>query len=201
MKRFIYKFSDIFSSPLIRDCFFARKLRWPTYALMLLMTLSFSSCFKQYYQPNTQGKADAVNLSKLQAENRFFIVHTPDGIYALNNQKVEGNILSGSLSPLAPPHDKYINPRIDRTNDFKRIDKAVVLSEVHVYTNMSCDSNGHLDLPVNQIFRLDVYEMDKATTRQAFVGSLILIVGIPTAIIVAGAAMPMNFGTGFHLNL
>ena len=41
------------------------------------------------------------------------------------------------------------------------------LQKVHVYTNSSFEGNQPVNLSMNQIYRLDIYDKDVAATRRA----------------------------------
>ncbi len=82
------KFTDF-----LKDFFLLQ--RFQIYALMFLLVFSLSSCFQKFYNTNTVSKTDPATLEKLQAENKLFIVHTPDGPFALKNVKVSSEIING----------------------------------------------------------------------------------------------------------
>src|SRR5664279_763381 len=114
---------------------FFTERRLLSFAALVLMVISFSSCFQQYYKTNTVPKIDSVQMDKLQRENKVFIVHTPGAVFLLKNAKINEGVLYGQQEILNPKYEKYLNPEASVSNRYPRKEKAIALSEVHLYTN------------------------------------------------------------------
>jgi hypothetical protein len=155
---------------------------------LVLMVISFSSCFQQYYKTNTASKIDSAQMDKLQKENKAFIVHTPAEVFMLKNAKINEGVLRGERDVLNPKYDKYLNPEASVSNRYPRKEKVIVLSEVHLYTNDSVGRSEPVNLSVSQIFRVDVYSQDVGATRGSTVISILGISAPVVGIIIVGVA-------------
>jgi len=178
--------------------------RFQTHALMLLLMFSLTSCFQKFYKTNSVATTDSVTLQKLVVENRSFILHTPEGPFALQNASVNSNIFSGDKGALNPKYDRYLNPKPNDPNSLSRKYSDVVLNEVHLYTRSSFTGNGKVNLDINQIYRVDVYGFDKKATRDSrTLGIVGITVGVGAIVgVVAIAANSMDhMMDGFTINM
>ncbi len=169
---------------------------------LALITVSLSSCFQQFYKTNTTPKIDAVAFEKLQTQRKVFFVHTPGGVFMLKDSKIENDVLTGNKYSSSPKYERYMNPIANESNRYPKREKAIALSQVHVYTNNTFQDVLRINLAVNQIFRMDVYSKDIMATRKSRVISIAGIV-LPVAIVVACAAtyeaQPINLNlSGWH---
>ena len=185
MKRFIHLLTGFF---LLQ--------RFQVYALMLLLVFSLSSCFQKFYNTNTVSRTDPATLQKFQMEKKLFIVHTPDGPFALSNVIVDKEMISGDKGTLDPQFEKYLMPKSEGTNRLQMSKSGTVLNEVHLYTNSEFNGNGKVNLGINDIFRMDAYSFDKAATKKSRVISIVALTAIPVAAITTVALMASNWGSG-----
>jgi hypothetical protein len=153
--------------------------------ILALIATSLSSCFQQYYKTNTTAKIFVSNFDQQHIQNKVVIVHTPADAFMLKNAKLDNENLTGDKEPVNPKYDKYMNPDANAANRYPKKEKDIALSEVHVYTNSSFEGNEPVNISMNQIYRLDVYDKDLAATRGA---RALSIVGI-AAPIVGGAIL------------
>jgi len=153
--------------------------------LLALITTSLSSCFQQYYKTNTTAKIFVSNFDQQHIQNKVIIVHTPGEAFVLKNVKNDSGSLTGDKETLNPKYDKYMNPDANAANRYPKKEKDIALSEVHVYTNSSFEGGQPVNLSMNQIYRLDIYDKDLAATRRA---RTLSIVGI-AAPVVGGAIL------------
>jgi hypothetical protein len=148
--------------------------------ILALIATSLSSCFQQYYKTNTTAKIFVSNFDQQHIQNKVIIVHTPVEAFVLKNVKNDNESLTGDKETLNPKYDKYMNPDANAANRYPKKEKDIALSEVHVYTNSSFEANQSVNLPMNQIYRLDTYSKDEAATRGA---RALSIVGIAAPVI------------------
>jgi hypothetical protein len=167
-----------------------------TYLLMPLILFCQGGCFRQYYQTNTSRTVNIDTLAKLNAENKFFIVHTPDSIFGLREVTVGKDALTGEQDTLNRNFEKYLYPKSEMGNPVRRSQVSVVIEEVHLYTRGAIIENGQVSIPVNRIERMDVYGKDiKAIRRSRIIG-----ITVTTIIVAASAALIVGFiETGFFI--
>jgi hypothetical protein len=175
------------------------------FAILLLITISQSSCFQHFYQTNTVNKVDTTSLKNLNAENKYFVVHTPDEVFAIKNIKVDSQTISGDRNALNKESENYLNPEVGKPNRYPKKEKATVLSEVHIYTREGVEKKDQVKLVTSQIFRVDIYGSDKKADKDSKVISIIGLTVVPTAAIIVGAVALSNsmnnFGSSWNLNI
>jgi hypothetical protein len=165
--------------------------RFQVYVLMFLLVFSLSSCFQKYYNTNTAVKTDPATLEKFRSENKLFIVHTPEGPFALKNVTVSGDMIYGDKAPLNSSYDKYLNPESEGSNHLQMSKSDVVLNQVHLYTNSEFSGSGKVDLKIADIFRTDAYGFDKNATKKSSVASVVGIV-VTTGAVIGVSALAAN---------
>jgi hypothetical protein len=175
--------------------------RFPSFTFLVLMMVSFSSCFQQYYKTNTASKIDSLQIQTFQTENKVLIVHAPDEVFMLKNANIMDGALHGERETLNPKYEKYLNPDAGGSNRYPKKERAIALSEVHLYTNDSISRSGELNLSISQIYRVDEYSRDKAATHGSTALSIVGIVAPVVGIIVIGAAASSEMEHSFTLDL
>jgi hypothetical protein len=161
------------------------------YFFFLLLTVSLSSCFQKFYKTNTAYSADAATLQKLVDEKKSFIVHSPQGVFAVKNVSVGAEDFTGEKISLNPDTKKYLNPSLDKNNHLEKKESGMVLNEVHLYTSIDLPAGDNLNLGINHIYRVDLYGLDKEATRDSRTLSIVglgLGAGLVVAIIVGAAS-------------
>jgi hypothetical protein len=161
--------------------------------IMALMVTCLSSCFQQYYKTNTTSKIEAVMFEQFQKQNKVFIVHTPEGPFLLREIKLDKDVLTGEKTPLNSNYERYLNPDTTGANRYPKKEKDIALSEVHIYTNSSFDGKTEVNLAMNQIFRLDVYDKDMKAIRGSRALSIVGICTPVIAVVALGAIAASEF--------
>jgi len=146
-------------------------------AVLLMLAVLVSSCFLHYYRTNTMKQIDAQEIQELQEAKKSFILHSPSGVFVLDDFKIRNDVMGARLSLLPTIYDIYLNPRTDKPNKFHVADKDEVLAEVHLYTNHQLDSSEPFALNIHEIYRADIYTFDKSATNKSTVGSIFALVG------------------------
>jgi ABC-type antimicrobial peptide transport system permease subunit len=178
---------------LIKDFYLFQ--RFEIYALMLLLMFSLSSCFQKFYKTNTVATTDSATLTKLVAENKTFILHTPDSAFEVKNPTVATDAFSGEKAALNPKYHHYLDPMPNDPNRLNMKKSGVVLNEVHLYTNNIYTGTGKINLGINQIYRVDIYEFDKkATQNSKTLGIVGISVGVGAIAFLAIVVLTSGFG-------
>jgi hypothetical protein len=170
-----------------------RKNKKTGMALLLFITICLSSCFLHFYKTNTDHTVDAATIQKLQAGNKYFILHAGDAVFTIKNLKATNDILEGDLEKLPKEQLKYIHADSEKENRFPIRDRSIVLYAVHLYTQDHADNNSHISLPLKNFNRIDVYELDKGATNTSRIFSIIgLTLGTAVFIVAIVAVASCN---------
>jgi len=186
MKKIIRFLADFISFRLMKYFF----------TLFVFIT-TLSSCFQKFYDTNTVGKTDSETLKALQAEDKMFIIHTPDDAFVLKNIAVNDDVLSGNRDSPTTKYSKYLNPPSDTANNIRPLLKEMVLNEVHLYTKAVFRRNKKVNIEIGQIYRMDVYGLDEKATKESTRGGKLGItggVGLIIGIIAVAAGGIHNVG-------
>ena len=172
--------------------------------LLALISVSFSSCFQQFYKTNTTSKIDAVAFEQLLTLNKAFFVHTPEETFLLKDAKLDKNVLAGKQESLNPKYERYMNPVANEANRYPKREKEIALSQVHVYTNNTFHGKPQINLAMSQIFRMDVYNKDMAATKKSkvlsivgIVAPVVIVVGLGAAAVAEAESHPYNLNIDF----
>jgi hypothetical protein len=180
----------------LAPCFPARLVM--NYAILIIVVISQSSCFRQYYQTNTTHQVYADTLRQLQAENKHFIVHTPAGPFALKGIILSSENLSAEKDFLNAKNDRLLNPPGETKNPMSRAEKIVCTTEVHLYTERNFEGTDHVNLSYNQINRMDVYGLDKKAIRGSRITGIVVIT-LGVAALVGLVAIAANSSSGMEM--
>ena len=134
---------------------------------LIFLLISQSGCNRKYYQTNTSYKIDADTIEKLIVEKKNFIIHTPTHVFILKSIVIANQTISGEKFTLESQYYKYIHPKVDNVNAAPKAKDAIKIinSQVHLYTNCSFNEIDNVNLPANQITRMDIYGLDIVYTR------------------------------------
>ena len=165
--------------------FSPRTWKKPLYLFLLLAFISLSSCFSHFYKTNTEQTTDSERLQRLVNEKKYFILHRGTQYFAINNIRIENEQLNGDIEYLPAIHQKYLHPKRETRNRFHATRKDIVGFEVHLYTKDSLMGVSHVSIPIKDFYQMDVYELDKESTDQAALLSVIgITVGVAAAVVV-----------------
>jgi hypothetical protein len=122
----------------------------------------------------------------------------------VTNPAVYADVFSGDKTALNPEYDKYLNPIPNDPNRLNMKKSGEVLNEVHLYTNNLFTGTGKINLGINQIYRVDVYQFDKKATRNSRTLGIIGITvgsGVVVAVLATAATSFENGLSNIALNI
>jgi len=175
---------------------FLRTRKKVVYAITFLLVITLSSCYLNFFRTGTRPSMDAATMSRLNSENKYFIVHFANSTNGLENVYLSGDSVYGKIVPLPVQHSKYLYPNSSsQKNRVKHADKPNALIEVHLYTNLERKNADSLfSAPRSSFNRADVYELNRSATKSNHILSTVgviatvgLIVGTIAAIAAASA--------------
>ena len=158
--------------------------------------ISLSSCFHNFYRTNTTRSIDVNTASRLQSENKYFIIHFANSTNGIEGVHIKGDSLYGKIVSLPAEHSGNLNPiPTDRSNKIKEGTKAAALVEVHLYTNATLNNPDSLfGISLSFFTRVDVYELDRERTASNHFASTIGVVFLGGLLV--GLALVVIIGSG-----
>ena len=181
MKRFPFTPGDIMTllfAPVI--FLFIKRKRVKGIVILIISTIVFSGCFKNYFNINSNPISDSVSVAAIRNSDKYVILHTKNSVYGLKNIAVNGNNIEADLETVPPQREKFLNAKSSSKVTYRSSDKKRLFSEVHVYapTEKNTDS-AHISLPFKQISSVEVFEKDRGRTVGSYVlGGVGVILGI-----------------------
>lgn len=163
-----------------------KKLRLPAFSKpwALFMIFSFMSSINGCYYFKVTRSADppGVAAEKMQAEQKFIILHLDDKEWHFTNISVNQDSVSGSISTLIG-HERSKPVKTESANRYKKTgtpNEIYLLNEVHIYvTELSETPGGNISIPLKAIRKIEIYDHDKGATAASWIFS--------TAGVIAGA--------------
>ena len=169
--------------------------RHGSFLVLAFLMFSLSSCFKQYYQTNTTHMVDSASLAALQAGNKHFIVHTPDGPFRLQEESFDNTTMYGKKSEVIPDNKQLLKPKGATKNPVSREDTSICLREVHLYTSQNLGGS-EIRLTYSQISRMDVYSLDRKAIRASKARGIFIVSA--STVVVLGALLGAIVAAGMH---
>jgi hypothetical protein len=162
--------------------------------LVTAISLLTSSCsYSYFYKAVTQtSPPDTAVQRSLQMPDKYFILHAQNGNYGLKNSTLGDNRIEASLETLDTNHNKYLYPKPNSSNRYRKRNEPYVLREVHLYTTAeSLSDTQRISLPLRSVKRIDNYQKDTKRTKK---NHILFVIG--TTAWVAAIVGSIIVGTG-----
>lgn len=170
--------------------------KWKNYILLLFGSLIVAGCFEKFYSKGTVEKIDASVIERLKSANKYFIIHYSDSVLSLYDVSINEQLLTGKTGDLLPEHTQGLSPDKKGGGNLKSAYSDKLLAEVHLYVNKAKSEtmgNPMVQVPLSDIYRMDVYEFDKKRTNSSTAISIIgigVVVVLAVVVIAASASTP-----------
>lgn len=164
------------------------------YMLLALLLLIGLSC--RYYKPvlaKTGNTRETENVITSNSPEKYFILRQGANSYALKNIQVDKVklTLNGTLSVVDSNHFLYLKSS-SKKYKYKNEARENILNEVHIYVKNTTliDATKTLELPLDQVEKIEVIEHDKGRTTTSYIlGGIGIGLG---AVIVAGVIVALT---------
>jgi hypothetical protein len=160
----------------------------PSYGIMLIGSVCFTSCLSQYYNINTMKRVDADSIQHLINENKYLILHADQEDFALTQVKVGSDHLDAKTETLPGEYLKFLQANNQKAHRYPAKDKELVMNAVRLYTSASVKYNEQISIPTKDFYQMDIYQFDKGKTTWVHVG-VIGGIALGTAGIIAIAVL------------
>ncbi|NSW95209.1 MAG: hypothetical protein HPY62_10935 [Bacteroidales bacterium] len=144
-----------------------------------------------YLRINKTTGPPAQEVSRLQNENKSFILHQNTNVWSFRNITAGEDSVKGIVTELSGPVKSYSleNGKIHRYNISDSLKKKDILNEVHIYADtVYLSSDSVASFPVTDVKEIHVYDPARGTTTASWVlgtlGSVVAAIAI-VGIIVA----------------
>ena len=160
------------------------RLSWISKPFALLMVFSFmttiNGCY--YFKVTKSVGPPEITISKMQAENKFIILHLDDKVWHFTDLSVDQDSVSGSISTLIG-HERSRPVKTESANRYKKSgipNESYLLSDVHIYvTEYSETSGDKVSFPLKAIQKIEIYDKDKGATAGSWIlGSTVAAIGV-----------------------
>jgi hypothetical protein len=166
------------------------------YSVALTQVLILSGCMS-YFKTNSTVSPTAYQIQSVIEQRKMVIVHYRDKTIELKDVTLLNDRISGIPNQVSPVSSRYLHPKENLPNRYKKDHWAEVMSQVHIYINDQFpESTDKVAFSRNNITRLDAYSYDRHATNSSKALGALLIVGVVIGAVVAGVHIfnvPISF--------
>lgn len=156
-------------------------------ALLFLGTLSGCG---YYYKVQTVTRVTPQNIKTCDSLNKFLILHQGKSVWHLSDPGVSDSMLSGTLTMLPGNCQQYKTNHPKKTNRYKRDDRILVLSQVHLYLQDSLvpefKTGDYAKIDFSAISKAEIYIKAKGRTTASWIVPIVFT-GIGVAMVTTAA--------------
>ncbi len=141
-------------------------LKWISVLLTFAIFNLTIGC-RSYFKVRTSAMPTTEAIAGISAAGKTVVIHWNEKKWFLSDVQVKNNTVTGKLEDYKrPPTIKPVRPdRINRYYARNSKSQQFLLSEVHLYVSEFADSgNDRISIPVKSVFRMEIYNKDKAST-------------------------------------
>lgn len=116
-------------------------------------------------------------IQQYEESGKILILHRDDLVWQIFDVKYEDNLLIAKLDFPMGYHYKYLNPKKDKLNRFKKSIEPEVIYSIHLYTSDTSFSkmDSIISIPVNTIYDIQSYEYARTPSRASIYVSLVTL--------------------------
>jgi hypothetical protein len=154
---------------------------------LLIITISFSSCFNNYFKVNTETEMKEDQLKQLSASDKKIIVHFRNAMKLLTNPVFAQDQISGGLETYYAMAPRYVNPDTDKKKNFKYKHKyrKQLFSEIHVYVNEDFTGQKEVAISGSNFAKTNMYAPNTGLSIFSHALGAVIIVGLFTIVATA----------------
>lgn len=149
---------------------------------MIVLLGLLSGCFQNFYKVTRITSVPPEAFLKMQEENKYFILHSGDFAFAMDSFTVGSNSLTCIPNHLPDFRKAYMTTNIEGPTRYTKKDvknQSYILEEVHIYADIPAPLGTEIQIPIDAIYKVEIYEHDKkATSNSTLRGLLGIAAGI-----------------------
>jgi hypothetical protein len=163
---------------------------------ILIIALSFSSCFNNYFKVKTETELKEDQLKQLSTSEKKIIVHFRNAMKLLTNPVFGPDQISGGLETYYAMANRYTNPDTEKHDNFKYKHKYrnILFSEIHIYVNEDYSGQNTYAITNQNFIKTNIYSHNKGMSIFSHALGAAIIVGMATLI----ATADVYAGGGFN---
>ena len=157
------------------------------FTLLLVIAISFSSCFNNYFKVNTESEWKEDQLKNLANSEKKIIVHFRNSVKLLANPVFGADHVSGKLETFYAVTPRYMDPNTEEKKNFKYKykDRKDLFSEIHVYVNDDFTGQTEYDVTKTNFAKSNIYTPNKGLSIASHALGITIILGVTTAALAA----------------
>ncbi len=143
-----------------------------TLILIFSLTVMTSRCY--YYKVTKSTGPPQEVIDRMQAENKYVILHLEDNVWHFQDVVVNESSVTGRISVLTG-HENYKIAKPDASNRYyksKIYNQSDVLNEVHIYVSGFAETgSGLISIQPGDIKKIEIYDKDSGATAASWIFS------------------------------
>lgn len=145
-----------------------------TLILIFSLTVMTGGCY--YYKVTRSAGPSREVIDRMQAENKYIILHLEDNVWHFQDVVVNESSVTGHIS-LLTGHENYKRTKPDAANRYyksKTFNQSDVLNEVHIYVSGFAETpDGRISIQEKEIQKIEIYDKDSGATAASWIFSSI----------------------------
>lgn len=148
--------------------------------LLVIITLSFSSCFQSLYRIQSNNNWNPAQIDSIKNSKQNIVVHFSNDVKRLAQPVYSVNSISGNLAEYKSlkKSDRAPHPIWDNRYVYKRADKYELFTDRHIYLKNNYSGQQTITITDSNFLTSQVYLHDKKATRGSYVLSALVITGV-----------------------
>ena len=161
---------------------------------LLIIAISFSSCFNNYFKVNTDTEWKDDHLKLLKESDKRIIVHFQNAMKILANPVYGPEKISGNLETYYAMANRYTNPDTEKSDffNYKRKYRDILFSEIHIYVNENYSGQNTYAITSQNFVKTNIYSHDKGMSIFSHALGAAILVGM-VALIAAADDISVGF--------
>ncbi|HLO81889.1 MAG TPA: hypothetical protein VK166_13065 [Chitinophagaceae bacterium] len=171
---------------------------------LLIIAISFSSCFNNYFKVKTNSGWNEDQLQLLQNSQKRIVVHFKNAYKEMVNPVFSAEQVSGKLESYKAMADKYMNPNTEEKKNFKYKYRyrETLFTEIHLYVNEDYAEQNQYTVNSSNFVKSNIYHPNKGLSIASHVLGvtmiLVITTGVVAAVVAAGGGIGLSY-TGISL--
>ena len=143
--------------------------------ILVFVLFLFSSCF--YFRAIPEHEYTGLTIQQYEESGKILILRRGDLVRQISEVQYEDGFIAGKLDFPMVYHFKYLYPKEDKLNRFKKSMEPEVIHAVHLYTSDTTFNkmDSTFSIPLSTIYAVQSYEYARAPSRASIILPVVFV--------------------------
>jgi hypothetical protein len=165
---------------------------------LMIIAISFSSCFNNYFKVKTETEWKQDHLQLLQDTSKRIVIHFRDVLKEMVDPVFSSEQITGNLKTYTVIADRYLNPDTENKQNFKYKyrNRKALFSELHIYVNEEYPAQKNFTVSSSNFVKSNIYYPNKGLSIFSHVLGATIIAGVIGMLAAAAVASATTYMVG-----